>query len=671
MVELAIRWLVAAALVGTAAFADRPEWEIAWRVAAFGAALAVVVWVLDRRELRTPGPAAVVACADALMIAAAAGSADVLAQVGWLAAVPPLLATVRHRASPIAMAPIAAASLPAADNWFQAATPLAPLYGCAAAILVAGFVADRYLSPTAIRAHEPSSTEPCESEVTVPLAFAAASFAPSAEEAEVLEPTAYVDLRDRFRRLRDSYLDLQRRSTADRVAVQIYQAAHGPGENLAQRLARATQEALGVEGLTLYSAAQMGDAMTVRAAAGDVPAVIQGLTIPLGRAAGVGQLRGRADAYLRALLDDERKAEIASVILRDGTRLLGLITLNHRVPERLIEAAERAEAVAPILATLLREGHEAEQQRRRLREGELLYTIATVAHGAETAATLAARVVRELWEILSLDHVAVHVLDGEDSIMLASQGAALRLLDLLEFGAGRGLAGWIRSGAPEVALFDVREEGRCRPEEALRRRVGSFVLQPIQTGPEAYGFLVAATHAAGGLDLAETETLRVVAAELGHAMARLEGRDARREGIATPAEFQEAVAASRGGCLVYLDPIRREEAEQTYGRPAVEHALRGFARRVRGKLPLGAMLCRRHEGDFVAYLDGYDESFARSWANEVAALASMIGLRTPDGKASIPLAIRAKVALVDRARTRASSPQVQPTGAETKSELGR
>ena len=74
--------------------------------------------------------------------------------------------------------------------------------------------------------------------------------------------------------------------------------------------------------------------------------------------------------------------------------------------------------------------------------------------------------------------------------------------------------------------------------------------------------------------------------------------------------------------------------------------MRRLTGQVRAALPEGSSLCRRDRGDLVALLQT-DEEFARRWANEIAAGASLIGVTMGEKGKRIPFAIRAKVAALD------------------------
>jgi hypothetical protein len=393
--------------------------------------------------------------------------------------------------------------------------------------------------------------------------------------------------------------------------------------------------------------AQFSNALVVRSTIGEYPDELQdsAFEVDAGQAAIV--VRERAEQAVRALLPPEERASLATVLLHHQGRLIGQVSLGHAHPAKVADTRRIAEEIAPFLASLIVEENEKSSAELRLRETEVLYEIAVTASGANTPTSLAARVVRELFPVMDVDHLGVAWLDGEQSILASHAGAGIRFIDAMTFTEGNGIPGWVRAGCPEIHIFSVADDSRCTPEQTLRLRVSSYCAVPIQFTDRAFGYVSAATHRVGGIDLPVLAMLRTVAAEMGQAISRLQGAsESGSEGLMTANEFQRFVTETGEGCMVVLETLRKDQLFESFGRPAVDHALRQLAIHMRARLPQGGALCRRINGDFAAFLVGCDEAFASSWANEVAAGASMIALRTPDGRARIPLAIRARVARV-------------------------
>jgi len=262
--------------------------------------------------------------------------------------------------------------------------------------------------------------------------------------------------------------------------------------------------------------------------------------------------------------------------------------------------------------------------------------------GAITPAALAGRVARESAQSLHLDSVRVVLIEQGKEKTIANQGSRAKLLDCIDFDGVSGVKGWIATGSPELVIFDVRQDPRCDKEETFRRRVGSFVLLPLWVGAEVAGYFSAGSHVVGEIDKDQIGTMRLIAAEMSRALERIKGP--RSGGLMTPREFADATA-DRTGTIVYLEPLRREQLVSTYGYAAFEEAVRKLAHQVRAKLPAGGCMCRRNQGDFLVFLD-VDEDFARKWATEVTASASLIAISTSDPTKRVPLALRARVALL-------------------------
>jgi hypothetical protein len=622
MFELSARLIAAGFVTLLAGLLDASAFEVAWRTAIVFAAYSVLGYQLENRGMKNPGIAGFIAAADAAAIACMLAAAGRLDDFGFLVLAPCAYAAARYGSLPTAMAPLAAVSLLASSMLIQGKTPGPLLMAQAGAVLALGLL----LNHKRIVMTFNREMDPIE-----PLA--------------AREPDAYLELRESYRQLKDLYRDLDGRNKIDRLCKQLYETRLAQGEGFYQRLGVKLRELTGTERLAIYTLAQFSNTMVVRAVVGDFPVSMQdaGLDVDLNQAAIV--VRERMEEAVRAIVPPDARATTGTILLHHHGKLIGMLTLGHLNSYKAEEARRNAESVAPFIAALIVEELRSSAHECRLRETEVLYETAVTLAGAGTPTAMAARIVRELYPVLDVDHLSVFWLDGENSIQAAHAGMALRFLEAMSFTEGQGIKGWLGCGSPELAVYNVGDDSRCPSDQTLKLRINSFCAIPIQFTDQPFGYIAAATHRVGGIDLPTMGTLRTIAAEMGQAVSRLTfGVEATGEGLMTANEFQHFVTETGEGTMVVLETLRKDHLYDTFGKPAIDHALRRLALRMRAKLPQGGALCRRANGDFAAFLVGCDEPFASSWANEMAAVASMIGLKTPDGRARIPLAVRAKVA---------------------------
>ena len=309
------------------------------------------------------------------------------------------------------------------------------------------------------------------------------------------------------------------------------------------------------------------------------------------------------------------------------------------------EAARIVEDLASIIAEMIHESGLKSIFEGRLRRAELLYEITTSIAGATSRNSLAARTVEQLSEILDIEQFSISWLDGEEPTLAAAHGTAANPFLAMSFAKGDGLAGWLGSGAPEVVTFDVGDDARCRHAEMSKLRIQSFAVLPIGVADETIGFLCATSPRSMAVDAFAVEALRLVAAELFQAIQRLGKEEVEASGLMLPSEFHGRVSKAKKGCLVYLEPIRKDELISRHGAPAFELALRQLVHRLRSRLTKGGAICKRPEGDYIVYLTGSEKS-ARSWAAEATTTASLIGIPVDENGKRVPLAIRAKIARV-------------------------
>ncbi|MBS1704450.1 MAG: GAF domain-containing protein [Armatimonadetes bacterium] len=625
MIELGLRWVLAGLVAWGSHTFYRSDFGIAWRTAALYSAFALFVALLERNNLRRPAVTLAIALADSLLVGASLARAGYGGELGMVAALPFAFAGTRYALKTPVWAPIVAGSI----------TLMLLTLGKGVSVQVAVLQGLGALA-ICLLARQPKEIITIQSEIIeVP--------APQDAPPNDAPGKGYLALRESYRSLRDHYNQLLRKCRKDRCAAHLYEAAYAGEETLAFRVAHKLRELTSVTGLTLYSCAQYTDAMSILATSGEVPSELTVSAVPIRQALSETQIRNQFDLWLRAIRTPETEAYSRSLVLKDRSKIIGVLCLSDPDPDKLQKAFEIAEEAAPAAAKILREGVESDLLRRKLREAELLYQVSTVVRGSESAMAVASRAIREMWDFLELDHLAIHFVDGESAFTIASQGASSNIVENLVFGVQRGLSGWLAVGAPEAILYDATDDDRVPRREALQRRVGSFALVPIQYESQPFGFLTAATHRAGGIDLDQAESLRTIAAELSQAIARVQHGLNNVEGLATPGEFRDAILSTVRGSIVHLEILRREEISDQFGRLALDQSLKTFARKLRVHLPHGSLLCRRNENDYVVLLPECEEEFARQWANQASALAAMSPISTPDGKTRIPLAFRAKV----------------------------
>lgn len=637
MIELSIRLVAAGLLVLLAGLLGIPEWNLAWKTAAAVSGYASFGYFLETRGRMNSGISGFFAIADSFAIACVLAASGGLPSAGFLVLLPCALAAAKRGSLGSAMAPLSAASILVADALIGRNSGFSvPVLVQALGVLGIGALLNpKRLVTTVTR--DVLRELPAEADV---------------------DPQAHLELRESYRRARTALRDLEQRAKRDQLVVELTEAKLGEGETFHKRLATKLRELIAADSLALYTLAQFEDLMVVRSIAGDHPEELrlQSLHVDLGKAP--GQMRHDLDVAVSAVRTEAERMHFSNVLLTDRGRVIGLVSLFCKHAEDLEAAREEMESIAPFAAALIREESHREARERKLKETEILYSIAGTAAGADTATNLISRVVVEAADSLQLEHLGGYIIDEDRELLTAQAGQPMRIFDHLTLETGRGLASWLEAGAPEIIVYDARTDTRFSKEEALKRRIGGFCIFPLRYSERPVGFLVAGASRAGALDAPEIASLRTIAAELSQALGRLHDQSSEASGLMTQREFNTALAKASGGCLVYLEPLRLDQLIQSFGRPAVDHAVRTYTRRLRATLPLGAAMTRRSEGDLAVYLPGEEPEFAREWAHQASGLGALIGLRTPDGAREIPLGFRAKIAPIEVLKASSRKKQV-------------
>lgn len=618
MVELLVRLASGFIVLGCGLLGWAPMPVAGQCAAAFGV-LAAVAWALDARRWRNSGIAGLLAIGDSLAISFALGAAGLAHQLGFLVLIPCAYAAANFGAPMISMAPLAASAIVATGAATSSTgVPDRAILLHAVGVLVTSLLLGQR-RPTIVQVPPvPSVIE---------------------ESSPQVIEDGFLQLRESFRKLRDAYRELERKSRRDKIAARIARVGEHEGGRFFDELCLAVRELTGAEQLAIYTLAQLDEVMVVRGVTESFPGELVDSSISVNLKQAPGLIREQAEASVRALT---AQAGIFNVLLVRRGKLMGMLCATASHPAKVEAIRKALEEAASQIADAVQHETERDHRAKRLTELGLLYDLSSISIGATTPGFLAGRIARELRHALKLDGIEIALVEDGKGAVLASEGA-------------RGFADCltIETWESELVLFDARSDHRCDPTEALKRRVGSLALIPIRIGSETVAVLIAMTHATGGLDGEEIAVLHLAADEFARALERLQVT--RSGGLMTPLEFSLATAG-QAGCLVHLEVLM----PAARGSESFQLAVRKFGNQIRAKLPSGACLCRRDENDFVAFLST-DEAQARTWANEITASASLIGVVSGDGASRIPLAIRARVAHLSSQSNEISSPNVAST----------
>lgn len=629
MAELSVRLLLSGLAVFVAGFAGLPPFMSTLQIAVMQSAVGIFAFILERRKMRLPAISGLIACADAIMIEmllASVTKSPALETFGLIALAPIIYSAARFGSNPFLMAPVAAAGFVGSQMFFNHMTlPSQNILGYALSFLIVGCLAKPLTAGETVY-------------IEVEKLVADSDAVPVAHLAVV--EGQMIELRENYRQLRDAYRDLDRKSSKDRVAAalaDITGSTFGSGYfGLCERVA----EACGADAVLLYTVAQLGDQFTVRGAAGDTSESQLTEAIDVRSRQAVATIRNQADQASKAI-DPNRPC--GNLVLQKDGKVTGLMTVVARDKDSLFEALESLQPCSTIISNLVAKEQEHELLERRLTEVEVMYAVVAHSEGACTKSEIASRIAREFQSILQVEHLSIHLLEGDDHRVLASEGRDVNIMNSLEFSTGPGLEGWKAGGCDELWLPDVRVSNMLSSEAIVRSRVGSFVTIPIPGDHGVTGFINAASMRVGGIDRSEIKTLRACAAELAHQFRRPEQPAQAEMGMLSPRSFVEQVG-KRAGVVVTLIPGQFKDFEHKFGKAAMSHVMRTLSLRIRPHVPYGGLMCKHPDGMIMAFLPGSERDYASEWADDLVAMNLSQDLRTPDGSNRVPIQLRVKVA---------------------------
>lgn len=621
MVELGVRIGLAILVAATGLLYGQPKPELALQISLVYILTSCGVFALDYYKKRNSGVAGFVAVFDAMFIAVVLSSIGQLDRYGFMVLAPMMWATGRYASDAAAMAPLVAATVMVSSNFFGSGGFTVTVMLHTLGILGVGLLTNQ--SKVVVKDRE------IPVEVT--------------RQIEV-ESEESIRMKETYASLKSHISELEESTKRERLGMKLWAAANAGDEPPMLAMAAKLKEDSGLEGVAIYTLNSRDRRFVVSAVSGKVPSKIRDSALTIGKGLSEAQMVDRLTRQISELRDSERAVKVKTLLIKNQGKPCGCLAMFDPQPLIVENAATNTRPVMDYMGGLVAQAVKKDDEVRRLREAEVLYGVASVSIGAESKQNLISRVLREIGDAIQVDHLAAYLVDGQEAIPVTTIGANHRVMDHLSFAYGAGMSGWLLTNTPEVVAVDALEDDRIDRTIALKNRIGSLVLIPILDGDQPLGYVTASTHRVGGIDQARLETLRAVVAELSQALLRQDMASDNPLGAMTPKEFYESVRKGGAGYFVYFDLTNREQLQKEFGKPAIDAAMRKITHRLRVRLPSGGGMCRRDEGDFVAYLAGVSDDTAQRWSNEAAAALNGLNLTTPDGRHRLGFLVRAKVA---------------------------
>lgn len=623
MLELFVRIAIATAMLIIPGTTGLISFEPTWRIAAFFATYSFLAYVMERRGMRNSGVSGLFGVADSGVVALILAEAGLLQSLGFAVLLPAAWTAFRFGSDPIAMAPMVSGWMLIGANLFNGPGWTPMIMSQAALTLGIGLLSGR--KPKTVKVREIVEVRAENSD----------------DNSNYHE---YFELREKFRVLRDHASELERKGRSDRIFVLLNEVLEDSTQANLGTMSNKLCEILRIDGLIIHSLNNNLGKLIVQTAAGELPSQIRDAAYDIPSYMGEWQLRDKLSAAMIANRLPEDSEHSTTIILKFRGRIVGTLSLYDKIKHRIAEAAEIANEIAEHLAKIVRAQDRSEESKKRLKQAELLYQLAGVGQGADSATTLCNRIIRELFDALRVDHLSICSVTEGDASLLAQQGPNLNAIADLSLPSGNGIEGWLAALAPEIVVLDGRNDGRLDRTQVLKKRIGSLAICPVLINDTIYGYITASTNRVFGIDATTLESLRLISHELSQSLGRILNGHQDNSGLTMPGEFHKRINDTQMGFLVYLDVLRKDEIIESFGRPAFDMSLKKLSSHLRAQLPHNGMVCRRIEGDFVAYLPTEDEGFARKWATSAAASASLVTVSSIDQQNKTSFTVKTKVA---------------------------
>ncbi|MHB8636804.1 MAG: GAF domain-containing protein [Fimbriimonadaceae bacterium] len=558
---------------------DVVSWTVGSLACALGvAAIAIEAFLTDKGSTSSDGWEGLILVESAAIVVLLAGlhlsvGAGVLVLIPFIAR--RQSADIGPRTSFVAAALVLFAGWATGRGW----APAAPEIASAAGVAAVAWLISR-TSPAALTL----------------VAAVPAAFAP-------IQPTPdelYESLRERYRKLREAHKNLELEVAASRAIVSLA-AWRSDDERTPSGLAKTVREIAGVEGAAIFVVPDARDGFALAGSSGTAPNDV--FTLPTSLQASPIVLRETVERELLGA-GPVPTSKVAAALLTDRGRLIGVAALFDADRSALEAGVVALERISSFAAGVVREEHEARRQRERIAQLELLNRF-TGRSTENTPADAARTICDDLASELTLDGCAIVDLTGSTPKSMAAVGD--EVTDMLKFAGGVDLRGWMGAGANELVIDDARDDQRCDEALALRRGVGSMMVQPLVSSGSLIGALIAWTTRRRGISSVAIGALRALSPfVLRHVFG---GFATTRPGLVDADTFWHGTQGP--GSFIEIDLGRTSEPSASQ---ELQEARRHLLTTALGRLPAGGLMTRRSAGTLLAFLPAYDETSAQKWA---------------------------------------------------------
>ncbi len=416
MLELSIRLIAAGLIFVSSAWFGMPDVSAGWMLALGIGVYAVIGYAVEARGKQNSGLAGILSVCDSgaiLFVGASLHGVDAAAAVSML---PVLYAFKRYEINLWLTVPCVVGLLFAASATFNGQDVGPGIYFESLAALTLPLIFKLPDAQPALPAPKPQ-------------------FLPTNSELGV-DPDSFFLLRENFRKVKDRCKELEESGKRDHMLAELHGCRLATNQDFHTKLSEIICSLSGAQSAALYTLSQFGDTMIVRGTHGPVQSVIEDSSYSVNLTQAARQITDHIELTTRAMLAEEDRSKVATVLLTYDNRSIGMVNLFHASWEDLLKAKREVEFSAQTIAWIIVEAQRRAGHDKRLKELQLLYETAVVSTGATDRKELVERVSHRLGAIVDADFIGAYLIQDGVPNLVGSNGNEMHFLESMSFSGG-------------------------------------------------------------------------------------------------------------------------------------------------------------------------------------------------------------------------------------------